>query len=71
MHKAWPDLYRRMKAGKIGITSKDRELVVSSRTWLCLYLFEHQYVTLPLDHPTLLNPVPRSECRMAPGDLPS
>jgi hypothetical protein len=48
MHKAWPDLYKRMKAGKIGTTSKDRELVVSSRTWLCLYLFEHQYVTLPV-----------------------
>lgn len=42
MHKAWPDLYKRMKAGKIGATSKDRELVVSTRTWLCLYLFEHQ-----------------------------
>ena len=53
MHKAWPDLYKRMKAGKIGTTSKDRELVVSSRTWLCLYLFEHQYVTLPLGHPRL------------------
>lgn len=42
MHKAWPDLYKRMKAGKIATSSKDRELVVSSRTWLCLYLFEHQ-----------------------------
>ena len=52
MHKAWPDLYKRMKAGKIGTTSKDRELVVSSRTWFCLYLFEHQYVTLPLVYTT-------------------
>jgi hypothetical protein len=51
MHKAWPDLYKRMKAGKIATTSKDRELVVSTRTWLCLYLFEHQYVTLPWSAP--------------------
>ena len=67
MHKAWPDLYKRMKAGKIGTTSKDRELVVSSRTWFCLYLFEHQYVTFPSVHLALLNPVFRSECHMALG----
>ena len=71
MHKAWPDLHKRMNAGKSGATSKDRELVVSSRTWFCLYLFEHQYVTVPFTHPALLNPVPRSECHMAPGGLPS
>jgi hypothetical protein len=69
MHKAWPDLYKRMKAGKIGITSKDRELVVSTRTWLCLYLFEHQYVIMPLAYFALLNPDPRSECHTALGDL--
>ncbi|KAH9857979.1 hypothetical protein C2E23DRAFT_880659 [Lenzites betulinus] len=42
MHKAWPELLKRMKAGKATTSSKDRQLVVSSRTWFCLYLFEHQ-----------------------------
>lgn len=42
MHKAWPELLKRMKAGKASASSKDRQLVVSSRTWFCLYLFEHQ-----------------------------
>ncbi|TBU34710.1 hypothetical protein BD311DRAFT_773761 [Dichomitus squalens] len=42
MHKAWPELLKRMKAGKASTSSKDRQLVVSARTWLCLYLFEHQ-----------------------------
>lgn len=23
---------------------EDKELVIATRTWLCLYLFEHQYV---------------------------
>lgn len=46
MHKAWPELLKRMKAGKASASSKDRQLVVSSRTWFCLYLFEHQYVEL-------------------------
>lgn len=44
MHKAWPELLKRMKAGKASTSSKDRQLVISSRTWFCLYLFEHQYV---------------------------
>ena len=44
MHKAWPELLKRMKAGKASTSSKDRQLVVASRTWFCLYLFEHQYV---------------------------
>ncbi|PIL31746.1 transcription factor [Ganoderma sinense ZZ0214-1] len=42
MHKAWPELLKRMKAGKASTSSKDRQLVISSRTWFCLYLFEHQ-----------------------------
>ncbi|KAI0778385.1 hypothetical protein BD413DRAFT_466315 [Trametes elegans] len=42
MHKAWPELLKRMKAGKASTSSRDRQLVVSSRTWFCLYLFEHQ-----------------------------
>ena len=44
MHKAWPDLFKRMQQNKIGTTIKDRQLVISARTWFCLYLFEHQYV---------------------------
>ncbi|KAF9456161.1 hypothetical protein BDZ94DRAFT_1292962 [Collybia nuda] len=41
MHKAWPKLLRRMKASKSSAT-EDRDLVIASRTWFCLYLFEHQ-----------------------------
>ncbi|KAJ8461994.1 hypothetical protein ONZ45_g18096 [Pleurotus djamor] len=41
MHKAWPRLHRRMQAGKFSATD-DRNLVIASRTWFCLYLFEHQ-----------------------------
>ncbi|KAI0079627.1 hypothetical protein K474DRAFT_1591918 [Panus rudis PR-1116 ss-1] len=42
MHKAWPELLRRMKSNRISTTQKERELVISARTWFCLYLFEHQ-----------------------------
>ncbi|KAF8167734.1 hypothetical protein B0H34DRAFT_682848 [Crassisporium funariophilum] len=41
MHKAWPKLLRRMNANKMDHT-EDRHLVIASRTWFCLYLFEHQ-----------------------------
>lgn len=41
MHKAWPELYRRMLDNKVDPV-EDRELVIASRTWFCLYLFEHQ-----------------------------
>ncbi|KAF9447804.1 hypothetical protein P691DRAFT_760464 [Macrolepiota fuliginosa MF-IS2] len=41
LHKAWPELYRRMLHGKVDPV-EDRELVIASRTWFCLYLFEHQ-----------------------------
>jgi hypothetical protein len=41
MHKAWPALLARMKANQAS-TTKDKELVIASRTWFCLYLFEHQ-----------------------------
>src|SRR5438477_50527 len=44
MHKAWPKLLRRMKTRKSADVSEDRELVIQSRIWFCLYLFEHQYV---------------------------
>jgi hypothetical protein len=43
MHKAWPRLYRRMQ-NKKSDPKEDKELVIATRTWLCLYLFEHQYV---------------------------
>ncbi|KAI0094371.1 hypothetical protein BDY19DRAFT_912476 [Irpex rosettiformis] len=42
MHKAWPEVLRRMKANKASSTPRERQLVISARTWLCLYLFEHQ-----------------------------
>ena len=44
MHKAWPKLLRRMNANKTD-PNGDRELVIASRTWFCLYLFEHQSVS--------------------------
>lgn len=44
MHKAWPELLKRMKVNKASDSPKDRQLVISARTWFCLYLFEHQYV---------------------------
>jgi hypothetical protein len=40
MHKAWPKLLKRMNANKMD--ADDRQLVISSRIWFCLYLFEHQ-----------------------------
>ncbi|KAG8897423.1 hypothetical protein FRB99_008163, partial [Tulasnella sp. 403] len=42
MHKAWPKLMKRMNAGKTSSSQDERELVISARTWFCLYLFEHQ-----------------------------
>lgn len=44
LHKAWPKLLRRMQSKNKTTTdgSEDRDLVVASRTWFCLYLFEHQ-----------------------------
>ena len=42
MHKAWPKLLKRMNANKTD--ADDRQLVISSRIWFCLYLFEHQFV---------------------------
>ncbi|OAX44416.1 hypothetical protein K503DRAFT_765034 [Rhizopogon vinicolor AM-OR11-026] len=43
LHKAWPKLLRRMQSKtKSTNGSEDRDLVVASRTWFCLYLFEHQ-----------------------------
>ncbi|EIW86878.1 hypothetical protein CONPUDRAFT_134221 [Coniophora puteana RWD-64-598 SS2] len=43
MHKAWPKLLRRMQnKSRTSDGSEDRDLVIASRTWFCLYLFEHQ-----------------------------
>lgn len=44
IHKAWPRLLKRIHAAKMSTSQDERELVISSRTWLCLYLFEHQCV---------------------------
>lgn len=44
MHKAWPELLKKMRANKATATAKERQLVISARTWFCLYLFEHQSV---------------------------
>ncbi|KAJ3734654.1 hypothetical protein DFJ43DRAFT_1060921 [Lentinula guzmanii] len=40
LHKAWPRLLRRINTKKT--SEEDRDLVIASRTWFCLYLFEHQ-----------------------------
>lgn len=42
MHKAWPRLFKRMRAGKISVSQEERQLVISARTWFVLFLFEHQ-----------------------------
>jgi hypothetical protein len=47
MHKAWPRLLKRMDSGKAGTTQEDRDLITATRTWFCLYLFEHQYALFP------------------------
>ena len=45
MHKTWPKLLKRIKAGKMSADDEEeRTLVISTRTWFCLYLFEHQCV---------------------------
>lgn len=38
-----------MNAGKASDSAEDRELVVASRTWFTLYLFEHQSVLPPIE----------------------
>ena len=45
MHKAWPRLYRRITQNKAS-REEDKELVLASRIWFCLYLFEHQFVLI-------------------------
>ncbi|KAI9461022.1 hypothetical protein BJY52DRAFT_1117821 [Lactarius psammicola] len=42
LHNAWPKLLRRMQSNKASDGPEDRELIIASRTWFCLYLFEHQ-----------------------------
>lgn len=41
LHRAWPKLLKRMNNHDVDVNA-DRELVIGSRTWFCLYLFEHQ-----------------------------
>jgi hypothetical protein len=43
MHKAWPRVLKRINSGRtLPSSQEERELVISSRVWFCLYLFEHQ-----------------------------
>lgn len=42
LHKSWPKLLRRIEGNKASDGPEDRELIIASRTWFCLYLFEHQ-----------------------------
>ena len=46
MHQAWPKLLRRIESGKAANSNEDRRLIVASRVWFCLYLFEHQHVVV-------------------------
>lgn len=46
MHRAWPKLLRRMNARKAQQYDDDRTLVAAVRTWLSLYIFEHQSVSV-------------------------
>ncbi|KAJ2932671.1 hypothetical protein H1R20_g4425, partial [Candolleomyces eurysporus] len=41
MHMAWPKLHQRIVSAKMD-KEADKDLVVASRIWFCLYLFEHQ-----------------------------
>ena len=66
MHKAWPKLLKRMKAGKSAASNEERELVIATRTWFCLYLFEHQLV---LRCALFLNADFLSGCPLALADL--
>jgi hypothetical protein len=43
LHTAWPRLLRRMNANQADADNEEvKALVVASRTWFCLFLFEHQ-----------------------------
>jgi len=44
LDQSWPKLVRLIREGKAADNEEQHELIVSSRTWFCLYLFEHQYV---------------------------
>jgi hypothetical protein len=77
LHKAWPKLLRRMKANKA--SDEDQELVIASRTWFCLYLFEHQFVSYTInfqpvpecitDFPTVLVGRPFSKMTKVSGNV--
>lgn len=42
MYKAWPRLLQRIQSGNASTGLEDRKLLTHTRTWFCLYLFEHQ-----------------------------
>ena len=62
MHRAWPRLLKRLHQNKQTTTQEERELVISARTWFCLYLFEHQYVPSPGICLADVNLISISEC---------
>ena len=45
LDQSWPKLVRLIREGKATDNEEQHDLIVSSRTWFCLYLFEHQYVS--------------------------
>ena len=44
MHKAWPNLIKRIKSNKTSDDEDERMLVISTRTWFCLYVSERRCV---------------------------
>ncbi|KAF8330359.1 uncharacterized protein EI90DRAFT_3060473 [Cantharellus anzutake] len=43
MHKAWPKLLKKIRARhQKTLGEEDLQFVISTRTWFCLYLYEHQ-----------------------------
>lgn len=64
MHKAWPRLFKRMRAGKISVSQEERQLVISARTWFVLFLFEHQ-ISFGTGRPAILREDDSiAQCRM-------
>ncbi|GJJ09858.1 hypothetical protein Clacol_004082 [Clathrus columnatus] len=53
MNKAWPKILRRIYANRTSTSQEERELVISARTWLVLYLFEHQ-ISYGVGRPAIL-----------------
>ncbi|KAG8737967.1 hypothetical protein FRC10_007454 [Ceratobasidium sp. 414] len=64
MHKAWPRLFKRMRAGKMSVSQEERQLLISARTWFVLFLFEHQ-ISFGTGRPAILREDESiAQCRM-------